>query len=153
MSNSTDKMIVEIVNKPEWDGKKWVKVTLTNGSRSFYPSFEDIHRIVRAIAKCEAEKYPNGEKELMPAKFFYDACLTDDFMELANKYNIPIRDANGNVIYNNKNPNQYLIINGKKYEWVFKNGSFVMIEVEEVENNKELPDDYVLVDNYDDVPF
>ena len=57
MSNSTDKMRVEVVPTNYGDGKQWVKVTLLR-SRSFLPSFEDLFRIIQAICFCENEKYP-----------------------------------------------------------------------------------------------
>ncbi len=90
MSNSTDKMDVQIV-KTEWEnGKEWVKVTLKNG-RSFFPSFEDMHRIVRAICECEDRKYENGEGRSMVARFLIGCVETESFEELAKDFNIPIR--------------------------------------------------------------
>ena len=101
MSNSTDKMNVEIVPMPGAD-KPWVKVTLKQ-YRSFFPSFEDLFRIIQAIGFCENEKYPDGQGEQMVADFLQDAVYEHDWEELARKYNIPIRDGNHVVDTNGAN--------------------------------------------------
>ena len=87
-SNSHGKMKVSVVDSP-W-GKRWVKVTLLY-SKEFYPSFEDLHRIIRAICYCEDEKYPDGKGRQMVAEFMVDACQESNFEKLAEKYHIPIR--------------------------------------------------------------
>ena len=98
MSNSTDKMSV-VVKATKWNnGKSWVYVTLKN-SQSFYPSFEDLHRIIQAICYCEDEKYPPpAEGKGMIARFLKDAVFEKDYKVLAEKYNIPER--NGEEIVN-----------------------------------------------------
>ena len=91
MSNSRKKMDVVVTRDlPFKTTKRWVKVRLKR-SREFLPSFEDLHRIVRAIGFCEDEKYPGGKGRRMVAEFLYDAAMTDDFSSLAQKYQIPIR--------------------------------------------------------------
>lgn len=92
MSNSTEKMEVS-VSEMAFDGevKKWVKVRLKR-SRTFLPSFEDLHRIIQAISYCEDLKYPNGEGRDKASKFMAD-CPYYDFETLAKKYNIPIRQG------------------------------------------------------------
>lgn len=97
--NSKDKMDVEVVDTP-W-GKDWVRVTLKNG-KVFYPSFADLHRIIRAICRCEDKKYPSGKGRKMVAAFLYQACFEDDFEKLAREYEIPVRDSEGKVIKTNK---------------------------------------------------
>lgn len=91
MSNSKKKMDV-VVGETAW-GKKWAKVTLRN-SKTFVPSFEDLHRIIQAISYCEDEKYPNGAGRGMVAAFLIDAVYEEDWAELARKYAIPIRCGN-----------------------------------------------------------
>jgi hypothetical protein len=83
---SKEKMDVVITDSP-W-GKQWVRVELLKSS-VFWPSFEDIHRIVSAIGECEDKKYPNGADML--ADFLVDCCYCDDFEELRDRYGIPIR--------------------------------------------------------------
>lgn len=90
MSNSKNKMDV-VVTKTEWDnGKEWVKVTLKK-YRSFFPSFEDLYRIVQAICFCEDRKYPNGKGRKMVCEFLADACYME-WDEVAKKYEIPNRE-------------------------------------------------------------
>ena len=91
-SNSQKKMDV-LVTKTSWNnGKKWVKVNFKY-SRTFFPSFEDMHRIIQAICFCEDEKYPTGEGRKMVADFLYDACFESNFSSLAELYKIPERDG------------------------------------------------------------
>ena len=90
-SNSTRKMEVDIINHPQW-GKNWVRITLKN-SRVFYPSFEDLYRIVRSICECEDIKYPPPYKgRKFVDEFLHDAVYEKDFEVLRNKYKIPNRN-------------------------------------------------------------
>lgn len=92
MSNSTEKMDVRVTNKPKWlQGKKWVQVLLKRNS--FFPSFEDLHRIIRAISYCEDEKYPNGQGRVMFANFLYQCPFEADFRKLMEQYKIPERNG------------------------------------------------------------
>ena len=88
MSNSKKKM--SVVVGPTKYGKKWVKISLKY-SNSFMPSFEDLFRIVQAVAYCEDEKYPNGKGRAMVAEFLRDCVFMKDFEELSKKYKIPTR--------------------------------------------------------------
>ena len=92
MSNSTDKMDVRVAPTQWQNGKRWVKVTLKR-SKTFYPSFEDLHRIIQAVCFCEDEKYPDGKGRIMVSDFLRDCTSVNDFAVLARKYNIPIRDG------------------------------------------------------------
>ena len=85
---SQEKMDVSISDSP-W-GKQWVKVHLKK-SNTFWPSFEDLFRIIQGIATCEDLKYPGGRGRDMVADFLADACYCDDFEELREKYQIPLR--------------------------------------------------------------
>lgn len=85
---SKEKLSVEIKDSP-W-GKQWVRVELLK-SRVFWPSFEDLFRIVTAICDCEDRKYPGGVGRDMVADFLVDACYCDDFEELRDRYGIPVR--------------------------------------------------------------
>ena len=71
-------------------GKDWVRVTVKN-SHSFYPSFEDLYRIIQAISICEDKKYPNGRGRAMVADFLRDAVFKP-WHQLKNKYQIPNRN-------------------------------------------------------------
>lgn len=93
MSNSTEKMDVIIDKFDFLGGKKWVLVRLKNGRTQFFPSFEDLHRIIQSICECEEEKYPNGEGRNMVAKFVRDCCNVDDYDQLAKIYKIPVRNG------------------------------------------------------------
>ena len=95
MSNSRKKM--DVVVKPTKFGKDWAVVTLKNGN-SFMPSFEDLHRIIQAIAFCEDRKYPNGAGRIKLAQFLFDCVMEENFINLAKEYNIPIRC--GNIVVN-----------------------------------------------------
>jgi hypothetical protein len=88
MSNSKKKM--DVMVGPTKYGKKWVKITLKTGNM-FMPSFEDLYRIVQAVAYCEQEKYPDGRGKSMVADFLRDCVYTPDFETLAKKYKIPVR--------------------------------------------------------------
>jgi len=100
MSNSTDKMDVEVV-ETDW-GKNWVRVTLLR-SKSFFPSFEDLYRIINAICECEDKKYPNGQGRKMVANFLRDCCNVDDYQALAKQYNLPVRKGTEVVNTNGAN--------------------------------------------------
>ena len=94
MSNSTDKMDVVVTKKMPWGEKKeWVKVSFKKFDTWWIPSFEDLYRIIRAIAHCEDRKYPNGKGKDMVADFLRDSVYFDDFDELMKKYQIPERDG------------------------------------------------------------
>lgn len=54
---SADKLDVAIESMPEAGGKLWVRVSLRGSRRSFFPSFEDLARIVIPIIHCENVKY------------------------------------------------------------------------------------------------
>ena len=86
-------MDVEIVQMDVPGGKWWVKVTLKK-FQSFFPSFEDLHRIIYRIAVLEDKKYPNGQGREMVARFLREACYTKDFEQLKQRYQIPERDSN-----------------------------------------------------------
>jgi hypothetical protein len=79
-----------VVTDTEW-GKLWVKVTLKN-SQTFIPSFEDLFRIIQAICYCEDRKYPNGKGREMVEEFLKDCVHETNYAELAEKYEIPIRE-------------------------------------------------------------
>ena len=89
---SKEKMDVSICDSP-WS-KKWVKVSLKK-SNAFWPSFEDLFRIVTAICECEDVKYPGGRGRDMVADFLADACYCDDFEELRDRFGIPLRPVQG----------------------------------------------------------
>jgi len=91
-SNSENKMDVIVTRMEQWDDKYWVMVTLKN-SRRFYPSFEDIYRIIRAICYCEDIKYPYGKGAEMVKEFLIDTCDGIEFKELKSKYKIPERNG------------------------------------------------------------
>jgi hypothetical protein len=101
-SNSERKLKVELEYIPKWD-KTWVKVTLLNEkARSFYPSFEDLYRIVTEICRCEDFKYGNlpgvesrAKGSKMVGEFLHDCCLGIPYDELAIKYKLPKRSYGG----------------------------------------------------------
>ena len=85
---SKEKLKVTIKASP-WN-KPWVEVQLLKGrGGSFWPSFEDLHRIINLIAACEGTKYPNGEDML--ADFLVDCVYEPDFEVLRDRYGIPAR--------------------------------------------------------------
>lgn len=95
-NNSTRKIDVGFYKKP--DGSRWVYVDLLKYGPPPYPrmilSFLDLHRIIRAIAECEDEKYPppaKGRWRLL--EFLGDSIREHDFGKLATKYKIPERDG------------------------------------------------------------
>ena len=60
MCESRRKLDVDVVrHTPFGVGKRWVRVRLKQ-SRTFYPSFRDVGRMVAAIAHCEEVAYPTG---------------------------------------------------------------------------------------------
>lgn len=95
-NNSTRKFALE---KTSRYGKPWIDVLFRSGQK-WTPSFLDFHRIIRALAECEEERYPppDFEGRTRLARFLSDAVHTKDFADLARKYKIPERD--GNVIVN-----------------------------------------------------
>ncbi len=92
MSHSRKKMRVTATRNTSkhWNGKRWVRVDMLN-SKTWWPSFEDLHRIIQAICLCEDEKYPHGKGRNLVADFLRDAVSEDDFSRLAEKYRIPNR--------------------------------------------------------------
>jgi hypothetical protein len=50
-----------------------------------------LYRIIQAIAYCEDNKYPNGKGRKMFAEFLLDAVFTEQWDELAKRFEIPIR--------------------------------------------------------------
>ena len=92
LSNSKKKMDVTVGYGKGFD-KKWAKVFLKH-SRTFYPSFEDLYRIVQAICFCEDEKYPNGKGREMVKEFLIDAVDEPRYDVLRQKYQIPERAVN-----------------------------------------------------------
>ena len=90
LSNSHDKMNVTVKKVEKWDNKYWVLVELLN-SNKFYPSFEDIYRIISAICWCENNKYPTGKGAKMVSEFLTDCCKGIPFELLKEKYKIPER--------------------------------------------------------------
>lgn len=101
MSNSKRKMRVVATKNTPW-GKRWATVTFHDWDTQeekarWVPSFEDLHRIVQAIALCEDEKYPpsNGlEGRGLVARFLKDAVFESDYSILAAKYKLPVRCGN-----------------------------------------------------------
>jgi len=104
-NNSDDKLRVEATfNHPFTSAKGHRKVVVELlRSRSFWPSFRDIWRIVRAIAQCEDERYPNGAGRGMVARFLVDAVYESDFNELARRWKIPERQGDQIVNANGAN--------------------------------------------------
>ncbi len=57
---------------------------------TFSPTFEDLHAIIRCIAKCEDEKYKYVADPRQKLKeFLAEAVYETDFGKLARKYGIP----------------------------------------------------------------
>lgn len=95
MSNSDNKMSVVVTNKTPW-GKRWAVVEFSQTGQRWIPSFEDLYRIVRAIAFCEDEKYPpeqGFEGRGYVARFLHDSVYEADYDRIAEKYKLPIRDG------------------------------------------------------------
>jgi len=89
---SKDKLDIEYV--PKKDPKTgrdvyWFKIVIKNGSNEFYPSFEDWHRMIRALCNCEWHKYKGRVKDplAMPRKFFDDCFnMTADWDDIDSIY-------------------------------------------------------------------
>ena len=62
MCQSQRKLAVHVTRRHPFGPRKpqWVKITLLR-SRTFWPSFRDIGRIVVALARCEDDAYPKGQ--------------------------------------------------------------------------------------------
>ena len=90
ISNSYEKMSVVVKPTPWENGKRWVFVKLHH-SNSFFPSFEDLHRIIQALAFCEDEKYPDGKGRELLAEFLKESVFEKDYSKIAEKYKIPVR--------------------------------------------------------------
>lgn len=58
---SKDKLEVVIRQMPQFGNKWWALVRFRKTSLEWVPSFEDLFRIVKAIADCEDRKYPRTE--------------------------------------------------------------------------------------------
>jgi len=79
------------VKESPWN-KPWVEVKLLKGrGGSFWPSFEDLHRIIQGISECEDLKYPGGRGRDMVCDFLVDAVYESDFEVLRDRYEIPLR--------------------------------------------------------------
>jgi len=95
MSYSDEKLDVTL-ERVSIDGapaKLWAKVTLRKSGHFFYPSFEDLYRIIRAIGHCEDVKYPNGQGRDMVKKILADSVYCSDWGVLADRYHIPTRNG------------------------------------------------------------
>ena len=93
MSISREKLRID-VETVAFNGsapKLWVKVTLLKSGQFFYPSFEDLYRMIRAIAHCEDVKYPDGQGRDMVKRILVDSVYCSDWLYLADKYDIPDR--------------------------------------------------------------
>jgi len=78
---------------PKKDGL-WIKVIFKNGFE-WVPSFEDLVRIIRAIAPLEDTAYPPPAKgRFMMLELFAKAIKDFDMTweELAKKFQLPIRE-------------------------------------------------------------
>ena len=77
------------------DKKLWVQVW-PRGQNGFIPSFWDLFRIVRAIIKCERQKYAHLRRD--PANLvrrFLAMCCSDmTWEDIRVQCEIPIRDPN-----------------------------------------------------------
>lgn len=71
--------------------KKWVRVRLKDGRQSFFPSFEDLWRMIQAIAECEDEKYPNGSGRFQLFAFLHDCVGRKSWERLRAEHKIPDR--------------------------------------------------------------
>lgn len=101
MSESTEKMSIEITDDTpsEWGGKKWARATMR--SKVWYPSFEDLFRLVEAVAICEDMKYPAGSGRGMVFAFLRrmgEQGYRPDYDSLAAEFKIPTRQRNGAAI-------------------------------------------------------
>lgn len=88
---SEDKLDIEYIPKLDKNGKKvyWFKIIIKDGSNSFVPSFEDWHRMIRALCNCEWYKYKGIVKDplAMPRKFFDDCFnMTADWDDIETIY-------------------------------------------------------------------
>lgn len=94
-------MDVEFTTKA--DGSPWVIVKLKR-SQWFQPSFEDLHRIIRAICECEDKKYPPpAEGRDFVTRILMAMPYTESWDELARDFKIPIREGNQIVKTNGAN--------------------------------------------------
>lgn len=101
-------MTVTVTRDTPWD-KRWAVVEFAKTGQRWIPSFEDLHRIVQAIAFCEDERYPpekGYEGRGLVARFLRDAVYEGDYSRLAEKYKLPIRDGSTIVRTNGANIDQ-----------------------------------------------
>jgi hypothetical protein len=94
VTNSERKFIVETIIKAS--GADWVQVRFNQTGQGWVPSFEDLFRIVNAIAICEEKKYPQprfrGWRRV--GEFLVDACDPNaTYGHLAEKYKLPVRQG------------------------------------------------------------
>ena len=87
---SQEKMHVELVQTPWGNNKTWVRCEMRK-SRVWFPSFEDLFRIIRCISACEDMRYQQGKGRDLFAEFLADAVHEPDFEVLRKKYKIPKR--------------------------------------------------------------
>jgi len=90
---SREKMHVELVQTPWGNNKSWVRCEMRK-SRVWFPSFEDLFRIIRCISVCEDARYQQGRGRDLFAEFLHDAVYESDFETLREKYKIPQRTNN-----------------------------------------------------------
>jgi hypothetical protein len=83
-------MHVELVQTPWGDNKTWVRCEMRK-SRVWFPSFEDLFRIIRCISACEDARYKHGRGRDLFAEFLHDAVYSENFGALREKYGIPKR--------------------------------------------------------------
>ena len=93
---SKDKIKVVLRPMPRYDNKWWAVVTFVADGHEWIPSFEDLFRIVKAIARAEDFKYPprkNYQGYKMVQKILCDACEPGTtWKQMKAKYKIPTRE-------------------------------------------------------------
>ena len=91
---SRDKIKVVLRPMPAYGNKMWARVTFLASGLEWVPSFEDLFRIVKAIARAEDYKYPPPlQGYRMVQKILCDACEPETAWEqIKAKYKIPVRD-------------------------------------------------------------
>ena len=90
---SKEKMHVELVQTPWGNNKTWVRCEMRK-SRVWFPSFEDLFRIIRCISVCEDARYQRGQGRDLFAEFLHDCVYEKSFSTLREKYSIPQRTNN-----------------------------------------------------------
>lgn len=93
---SRDKIKVVLKEMPQYGYKWWAVITFLATGQKWVPSFEDLFRIVKAIARAEDFKYPPREGyqgHRMVQRILCDACDPDTTWEDTRaKYQIPARE-------------------------------------------------------------